>query len=87
MTDETPLCWQTAMGVDEDVNVIPHAWDWADIAVALRIFNSKGQARKNGWAGEIERGYTERKTKRHGTLFVVKATERIIKLSKRAKRG
>jgi hypothetical protein len=86
VTDATPQCWLDSLGVNEDLNVIPHAWEWADVAVALKMFPSKGQARKNGWGGDIERGYTERKTKRHGTLFVAKATDKIIALHARYRR-
>ena len=32
----------------------------ADVAVATGKFPSKGQARKNGWDGEISQGFTER---------------------------
>ena len=38
---------------------------WEDLAVALEFMPSKSQARKNGWAGPIEMGYSETKRKLH----------------------
>ena len=37
---------------------------WADLAVSLGIFPSKGQARKNGWGQELPHGLTNRQQKK-----------------------
>jgi len=71
---------------DDAFDVIPHNWKWSDVAVALGLFPSKGQAAKNGWGGEFVLGFDSRKTKKHGTIWVTKATDHIIKLHERAKR-
>jgi hypothetical protein len=86
VTDKTPDCWRIALDGDAPYDVIPHEWKWADVAVALGIFPSKGQAAKNGWGGEFDLGCDSRKTKRHGTIYVTKATDHIIKLHERASR-
>jgi hypothetical protein len=45
----------------EDSIEIQSHWTMAHIAVYMELFPSLGQARKNGWDGEIPHGYTERK--------------------------
>lgn len=38
---------------------------WEELAVALQLMPSKGQARKNGWSGSVPFGYIELKRKFH----------------------
>lgn len=45
---------------EDSIEIQPH-WTMAHIAVEMGLFPSAGQARKNGWNGEIPSGYTERK--------------------------
>ena len=47
------MSWENAIAIE------PH-WTMAHIAVAMGIFPSVGQARKNGWSSPIETGYSER---------------------------
>ena len=48
----------------------------ADLATALEHMPSKGQARKNGWDGQTEEGYSEFKKKFH-RFYVLKLTKPI----------
>lgn len=43
----------------ESISLQPE-WTMAHIAVAMELFPSLGQARKNGWSDPIPEGYTER---------------------------
>jgi hypothetical protein len=45
---------------EDSIEIQPH-WKMEHIAVEMGLFPSAGQARKNGWSGEIPQGYTERK--------------------------
>ena len=45
---------------DDLITFLPAETTLADIGVLLGLFPSKGQARKNGWNGEIENGWTEK---------------------------
>ena len=88
-TDNAPQCVIDAMFQPEDdevVNRIHRTADWSDIAIGLGVFQSKTQARKNGWSGEIPDGYSERVTKKHGTIFVYKIPNRLEKLLTRAQK-
>ena len=51
--NEVGMSWETAIAIE------PH-WSMANIAVAMGIFPSVGQAKKNGWNSSIEPGYSER---------------------------
>lgn len=44
---------------DESTEIESH-WQMAHIAVAMGLFPSAGQARKNGWDGAIPEGFTQR---------------------------
>lgn len=44
----------------DSIEIQPH-WMMPHIAVEMGLFPSIGQARKNGWDGDIPHGYTERK--------------------------
>jgi hypothetical protein len=47
--------------MDDDVIVhLDGVHTWQDIAVQCGFFDSKGQAKKNGWEGEIPSGWNER---------------------------
>lgn len=78
---QSPLCFAHEALTDEDVDLFlgpfndfsklqrfGDVFDFADMAVALKLFPSKGQARKNGWSGPIPPGYGERRYKK---LFAV----------------
>jgi hypothetical protein len=45
--------------VEEEVHQMPAEAGLADVLVQFGIFQSKGQARKNGWGGEIPLGWSE----------------------------
>ena len=45
---------------EDHIEIQPH-WKMAHIAVEMGLFPSAGQARKDGWDGDIPFGYTERK--------------------------
>lgn len=45
---------------DDTISFLPPETTMADIGVILGMFPSKGQARKNGWGGEIENGWSEK---------------------------
>lgn len=77
----SPLCFAHESLSDEDVDLFlgpfnehskvvrfSERFDFAEMAVALNIFPSKGQARKNGWSGPIPEGYGERHYKRVFTV-------------------
>lgn len=44
---------------EESVELQPH-WTMAHVAVAMGLFPSAGQARKNGWDGPIPEGFTQK---------------------------
>lgn len=44
---------------------------WADVAVYLKIFPSKGQAKKNGWSGTLEEGFQQRFIKKNGLMITI----------------
>ena len=44
---------------DDVITFLPETSTLADIGVLMGLFPSKGQARKNGWAGEIDGGWTD----------------------------
>ena len=52
---------------------IDDEWKLEDIAVACEIFQSKTQARKNGWNGELKDGWSEFRsiTKKKISIFVL----------------
>ena len=52
-----------ADGERETIVWFTHA-DWSDIAVAVGIFPSKSQARKNGWGEPLEKGLSDRQQKK-----------------------
>jgi len=45
---------------EDSIEIQPH-WKMENIAVEMGLFPSLGQARKNGWSGEIPPGYTEKR--------------------------
>ena len=45
-------------GEDRFNELEPH-WTLANVAVAVGLFKSTGQARKNGWDGPIPRGFSD----------------------------
>ena len=47
-------------GPNDHIEIQPH-WTMAHLAVEMELFPSIGQARKNGWNGEIPRGLTEKR--------------------------
>lgn len=71
---------------EEPINYISPTATWEDIAVALGVFPSKGQARKNGWAGELPTGFNTRTTKKHGTIWLYKPNEWALNLGARHQR-
>jgi hypothetical protein len=64
----------------EDHIEIQSHWTMAHIAVEMEIFTSIGQAKKNGWGGEIPQGYTERRNigKMKKALFIHNASDEFI---------
>lgn len=49
------------VGEKEAIVSIDDSWTMANIAVHLKKFPSITQARKNGWGGEIPKGFKEHK--------------------------
>lgn len=60
----------------DDIFMMEAGVTWADVLVRLGLFPSKGQARKNGWGGEVEEGWTdvERFGKKRCRISVLKLT-------------
>lgn len=61
----------------EDICFLPSNATWEDISVALGVFPSKGQAKKNGWQGEVPEGFTSGWFGNHpskGSVFIWKQT-------------
>lgn len=48
-----------------------HAKTWQDLAVECGVFQSKGQAKKNGWQGEIPSGFSQRTAGKKGVITVL----------------
>jgi len=60
--DATPEDRETLLGPDQEADttfvIFDDEFTLADVAVATGKFPSKGQARKNGWDGDIPQGFT-----------------------------
>lgn len=44
---------------------------WEEIAVTLRLFPSKSEARRAGWTGKPKPGFSQKKLKKRGILVTV----------------
>jgi len=64
---------------EDSIEIQPH-WTMAHIAVEMELFPSIGQARKNGWSGEIPQGLTEKRNigKMKKALFIHKPSDEFI---------
>jgi len=63
---------------DGPVFTAPEGWQWPQVARALGIFSSATQARKNGWEGALEPGFSFRQcriNKVKGEILVVVITD------------
>jgi len=59
--------WLGKMPV-ETINICSDNWKWEHVAVSCGFFDSLSNARRGGWAGDIEDGINERKYKRKGQV-------------------
>jgi hypothetical protein len=64
---------------EDSIEMQPH-WKMEHIAAEIGLFPSLGQARKNGWSGDIPFGYTEirRIGKMKKSLFIHNPPEQFI---------
>ncbi|NBW57220.1 hypothetical protein EBR43_05440 [bacterium] len=56
----------------DDSIIIESNWTMANLAVIMELFPSVSQAKKNGWAGPIPHGYTEKRKigKMNKSMFI-----------------
>lgn len=49
---------------DETIIFFPMNWRWEDVAVECGLWDSKSEAKRNGFSGVIPTGFNERKLKK-----------------------
>lgn len=64
---------------EDSIEIQPH-WKMEHIALEMELFPSLGQARKNGWSGEIPQGYIEKRNigKMKKALFIHNPSDEFI---------
>ena len=60
MVYDAPRRYWWRFDPQDSIEIQPH-WKMEHLAVEAELFPSLGQARKNGWSGDIPHGYTEKK--------------------------
>ena len=65
--------------MNDHIEIQPH-WTLAHLAVEMELFPSIGQARKNGWDGQIPKGFTEKKAigKMKKSMFIHNPSDEFI---------